>query len=290
MAAKKSVFFDKILPTLYSVGAAVVIFGAWAKILHKDFADVMLTVGLLTEAAIFLTFAFQSYFQDDQEYEWERVYPELSADYKGAAGGRSEGKGLNQLDAALASSQISADTFDSLKRGIQGLSDSASKMSDLGSAALATKNYTDNLTTASGAINVYSESLKTASGALNNTSESFKNTGTAIADLNKAFGNSINTINEVASSNADIKDYRNKLAEFGQKIGNLNAVYDQELADASRHLKSLNALYSNLNTVMDTVADAGKESQQFKNELNKLNANVSSLNGIYGSMLSAMKA
>ena len=68
MAAKKSVFFDKVLPTLYSVGAAVVIFGAWAKILHKDFADIMLTIGLLTEAVIFLTFAFQSYFQDNDFY------------------------------------------------------------------------------------------------------------------------------------------------------------------------------------------------------------------------------
>lgn len=62
MAGKKSAFFDKILPTLYSVGAAVVIFGAWAKILHKDFADIMLTIGLLTEAVIFLSFAFQTFF------------------------------------------------------------------------------------------------------------------------------------------------------------------------------------------------------------------------------------
>jgi hypothetical protein len=41
-----------------SIGAAVVIFGAWAKILHKSYADFMLTVGLLTEAAIFIIYAF----------------------------------------------------------------------------------------------------------------------------------------------------------------------------------------------------------------------------------------
>lgn len=49
---------EKTVNTIVSVGAAVVIFGAWAKLLHKSFADFMLTVGLLTEAAIFLLYAF----------------------------------------------------------------------------------------------------------------------------------------------------------------------------------------------------------------------------------------
>jgi gliding motility-associated protein GldL len=49
---------DKIVNIVVCVGAAVVIFGAWAKILHKPYADFMLTVGLLTEATIFLIYAF----------------------------------------------------------------------------------------------------------------------------------------------------------------------------------------------------------------------------------------
>lgn len=43
----------KISDLIYSLGAAVVIFGAWAKIEHKPFADVMLTIGLITEAGLF---------------------------------------------------------------------------------------------------------------------------------------------------------------------------------------------------------------------------------------------
>lgn len=49
---------DIVLNFIVSVGAAIVIFGAWAKILHKSFADTMLTVGLLTECFIFLLYAF----------------------------------------------------------------------------------------------------------------------------------------------------------------------------------------------------------------------------------------
>lgn len=56
--ALQSKKLEKTVNTIVSVGAAVVIFGAWAKLLHKSFADFMLTVGLLTEAAIFLLYAF----------------------------------------------------------------------------------------------------------------------------------------------------------------------------------------------------------------------------------------
>lgn len=45
---------EKISNLIYSLGAAIVIFGAWAKIIHKPYADLMLTVGLLTEATLFV--------------------------------------------------------------------------------------------------------------------------------------------------------------------------------------------------------------------------------------------
>jgi hypothetical protein len=44
---------EKIINTAYSFGAAVVVFGAWAKIEHKDYSDNALTVGLLVETGIF---------------------------------------------------------------------------------------------------------------------------------------------------------------------------------------------------------------------------------------------
>jgi len=44
---------DKILNTAFSFGAAVVIFGAWAKIETLEFGNIALTAGLLTETLIF---------------------------------------------------------------------------------------------------------------------------------------------------------------------------------------------------------------------------------------------
>ena len=68
MSQKKSVFESKrwktIMGFIYGIGAAVVIVGALFKITHWPGADVMLIVGLLTEAAIFLVSAFEPVHMD----------------------------------------------------------------------------------------------------------------------------------------------------------------------------------------------------------------------------------
>jgi gliding motility-associated protein GldL len=62
-----------------------------------------------------------------------------------------------------------------------------------------------------------------------------------------------------------------------------------ELKDAESHVKVINKFYSNVSAAMEGLNEAGKETETFKTELAKLNSNVSSLNRIYGGMLSAMK-
>jgi hypothetical protein len=49
---------NKIVNVIISLGAAVVIIGAMAKIIHLSWADWALIVGLLTEAGIFIIYAF----------------------------------------------------------------------------------------------------------------------------------------------------------------------------------------------------------------------------------------
>jgi len=44
---------DKIINTAYSFAAAIVVFGAWAKLEHRSYSDTALTAGLLTETGIF---------------------------------------------------------------------------------------------------------------------------------------------------------------------------------------------------------------------------------------------
>lgn len=50
---------ERLFNFMYAVGAAVVIMGAWMKITHRELADTFLTIGLLTEALMFILTAVQ---------------------------------------------------------------------------------------------------------------------------------------------------------------------------------------------------------------------------------------
>ena len=53
-----SMYTDKILNTAYSFAAAIVVFGAWAKLDHRDFGSLALTIGMLVESGIFVIYGF----------------------------------------------------------------------------------------------------------------------------------------------------------------------------------------------------------------------------------------
>ncbi|MBU1819918.1 MAG: gliding motility protein GldL [Bacteroidetes bacterium] len=259
-------FFDKVLPTLYSAGAAVVVLGALFKIQHWDGGSEMLTIGLGTEAVIFLLYALQTFVQPvEKQPAWERVYPELADDYDGPIAVRTTGPPPNGLtanmDNMLANAKITPDIFDNLGKGFRNLTDTVSKIGDLTDAAVAT--------------NDYAKSVKSAS--------------TAINDMNKSYGVAINAMSSMADATKDAQAYREQFQQITKNMGALNAVYEMELQDTTKHLKAMNAFYGNLTAAMENMSEATKESQQFKSEMSKLTNNISSLNTVYGSMLTAMR-
>ena len=50
----------------------------------------------------------------------------------------------------------------------------------------------------------------------------------------------------------------------------------------------MNKFYQNLSMTMQNFNDSMEDSKQFKDEVGKLAKNLSSLNSVYGNMLSAM--
>ncbi|GGB91717.1 type IX secretion system motor protein PorL/GldL [Dyadobacter sediminis] len=261
-----SFFWDKLVPTIYSAGAAVVILGALFKIQHWDGGGPMLTLGLGTEVLIFLLYAIQTLTQSaDRDPDWTRVYPELADDYSGPAVSRlstTGGSGVTtKLDNMLDNAKISPEIFDSLGKGFKNLSDTVGKITDLTDATVATNDYAKNV----------------------------KNASTAINDMNKSYGVAINAMTSMADATKDAQSYREQFQQITKNMGALNAVYELELQDTTKHLKAMNAFYGNLTAAMANMADATKESQVFKNEMSKLTTNISSLNSIYGNMLTAMR-
>ncbi len=67
-ARKANVFFN----FAYSIGAAVVIWGALFKILHLPGGNALLSIGMGTEVLMFVLTAFD---RPPREYHWEEVFP-----------------------------------------------------------------------------------------------------------------------------------------------------------------------------------------------------------------------
>ena len=77
MTGKKKPFG---IGNIISIGATVVIIGLLFKIQHWKFASEFITIGLGTEAILFLILGLQ---REEAEVDWTRVYPELSEEFKG---------------------------------------------------------------------------------------------------------------------------------------------------------------------------------------------------------------
>lgn len=251
----KAKFYSNVMPKVYGIGAAVVILGAMFKILDWQFANLMIGVGLTTEAIIF----FLSSFEPRQEdMDWSKIYPELAD----GAPKKSKGDDVSaKLDDMLSKAKIGPELIESLGKGMQNLATSAEKMGNLSDAAVATNEYATNV----------------------------KSAAKTLVDMNASYGKTAAALTEMSAASQDAKAYHTQVVNVTKNLTALNSVYEMELQDANSHVKTLNKFYSNMTSAMQGLTEAGKETEAFKNELVKLNQNVSSLNKVYGGMLSAMK-
>src|SRR3982750_2035197 len=124
---------DKFVNVVVCVGAAVVIFGAWAKILHQSFANIMLTVGLLTEAAIFIIYAFLPPPGGEMAALAEAL-PKL---------GNAGNPALNTMDKMMQEAEITPANLKKLSEGFQKFGASVNQIKDVSDVVTATNDYTN---------------------------------------------------------------------------------------------------------------------------------------------------
>ncbi len=269
MSKKKGGFMDllyiTIMPKVYGIGAAVVIIGALFKILHLTGADQMLMIGLSVEAAIFFLSAFEP---PHAEADWSKVYPELAEDFEGPAHptriSNRPGAGespLLKIDEMLKTAKVDQNMLDNLGKGLNNLATSASQMSSLSNAAVATNEYAKNVTSAAA----------------------------SLVEMNKSYGSAMKAVGAMADASKDTGEYHKQMQAVTKNLQMLNTVYEMELKDADSHVKNMNKFYESLTGAMSGLSQVGNNTAKFTGELTKLTDNLTSLNGVYGSMLTAMK-
>jgi len=204
----------KAMNFAYGMGAAVVIIGALFKITHLEFGfitgNLMLTIGLVTEALIFGLSAFEPV---DNELDWSLVYPELAggeAKAKSKKEDNADAQGLlsQKLDAMLKEAKIDGQLMESLGNSIKNFEGAAKAISP--------------------------------------------------------------TVDSVAST----KKYAEEMTKAASQLETLNGLYQVQLQSAERNAK-----------INDEVAE---NNLKLKDQMQSLTSNLSTLNHVYGGMLSAM--
>ncbi|RZJ39415.1 MAG: gliding motility protein GldL [Chryseobacterium sp.] len=148
---------DSITNFVYSFGAAIVILGALFKMTHWSIGpitgNVALAVGLITEALIFLFFAFDPP-RSEESYAWENVYPELLDEtaerQPRKVVAKVENKELevslsDKLDKMLADAKLDVSLFERLRGGIDKFSSSVDQINQTVDVSASTHKYNEQL-------------------------------------------------------------------------------------------------------------------------------------------------
>ena len=201
--------WKKTMNFIYGFGAAIVIVGALFKILHLPGANAMLSVGLLTEAAIFMISAFEPV---HQEPDWSLVYPELAGGEPSKKSG-STGSVSQQLDSLLSQAKVGPELIQSLGTGLQSLSTNVKEMSSLSNAAVATNEYVD-------ATNKATQNM----GSIANSSAVVSD---SLGSFSSSLSNVMNNLNESEAATAQFKD---EISDLNKNLANLNNIYGNMLS------------------------------------------------------------
>lgn len=252
--------FKTFMARLYGWGASIVIVGALFKIQHWPLAGFFLVLGLGTEAIIFFFSAFEP---PHEEVDWSLVYPELAGMHEPGfeKGKKKKADPVAQaLDKMLADAKIGPDLIQSLGTGLNRLGDNTAKLADLSDASVAT--------------NEFSTNAKKAAGSLSNLTQSYEKAASVM--------------NEINASSDDLKAYNEQVKNAGRNLAAINANYELQLQDSANHLKQTSKFYEGINQLMDNLNSSLDDTKRYKDEVSKLAKNLSSLNTVYGNMLSAM--
>ena len=283
----------------YSIGAAIVIWGALFKILHLPGGNTLLSIGMGTEVMMFLLTAFD---RPPKEYKWEDVFPVLESkdpedrpDFHGGGGGIVLGGGGSVSDGivtgghgvdtgVVVSAQdarnavgipeginLSEEQTAALSDSIAKMSAAADQLSRMAELTCATQTYLDQMSS----IAQEMERLRDTTTALNNVSDVLLRSYEAIT------GNS-SLINESSTG------YVEQMQSLNRNISGLNTIYEIQLKSISSQLDSIDRVNRGIKDIRDMYEKSAEQSSRYCEETEKMARYMKQLNQVYEKMITAM--
>ncbi len=272
----------------YSIGAAIVIWGALFKILHLPGGNTLLCIGMGTEVLMFVLTAFD---RPPKEYKWEEVFPVLDThneedrpDMNGGGGiiiNGGSGVPAGQLSVSPGEARraagipagidLSEDDTRSLSESIAKMNAAASELSRMAELTSATQQYLDQM---SGIAREMTR-LRETTEALNKVSDVLLQSYQAITQNSEAI---------TASS----KGYVDQMQDLHRNIGGLNTIYEIQLRSVSSQIDSIDRVNRGIKDIRDMYEKSAEQSARYCQETEKMARYMQQLNSVYEKMITAM--
>lgn len=292
----------------YSIGAAIVIWGALFKILHLPGGNALLSLGMGTEVLMFVLTAFD---RPPREYHWEDVFPVLESkdpedrpDFAGGGGvvinggttggtvvggtviaGDAEGSAptgtvivqapsVSDAKAAAgipAGINLNEEDATALSESIAKMSAAADQLSRMAELTSATQAYLDQIA----GIAADMQHLRQTTQALNAVSDTILQSYQAI------------TANSTEISDA-ATGYAEQMQTLNRNIAGLNTIYEIQLKSVSSQIDSIDRVNRGIKDIRDMYEKSATQSTRYCEETERMARYMQQLNGVYEKMIHAM--
>jgi hypothetical protein len=274
----------------YSIGAAVVIWGALFKILHLPGGNTLLSLGMGTEVLMFVLTAFD---RPPREYRWEKVYPALDKKDKddedeadedeaetyeeagitglhgtalqgnvtivqGSVGGGYAAQPAQPGAAAQPAANVSGAAY-------------VAPQAPAGNVAEATDQYLEQIN----AMTDEMRRLHDSTAALNTVSDTLLQSYRAITE---------NSENITRSSTG----YVDQMENLNRNIQGLNTIYEIQLKSISSQLDAIDRVNRGIKDIRDMYEKSAEQSARYCEETEKMARYMQQLNQVYEKMIHAM--
>lgn len=242
----------------YSIGAAIVIWGALFKILHLPGGNFLLSLGMGTEVLMFMLTAFD---RPPREYKWENVFPVFDTENPDDRPDFASGTGVVMGGGVQAPANIQAPV----------LSQNASPGEIMDTVSDATRLYLAQITDMTNEL----RRLQATTASLNEVSDVLLQSYKAITD---------NSQQITASSTG----YVEQMQALNRNISGLNTIYEIQLKGVSSQLDAIDRVNTGLKDIRDMWVKSSTQSARYCEETEKMARYMQQLNSVYEKMITAM--
>ncbi|MDA8596054.1 gliding motility protein GldL [Flavobacteriaceae bacterium] len=201
----------KFINMVYGLGAAIVILGALFKIQHINIGFItgglVLSIGLVTEAIIFVISAFDT---PEDDLDWTKVYPQLAGGTVGKKTDSPDGLLSKKLDEMLKEAHLDSKLLEDLTKSIQNFEGAAKVMGPASETIASSNKYNEEMIRAAEQMQklneLYASQMQSASMQANANAEMAENSqklkeqmeslASNLSSLNDVYGGMLSAMNK----------------------------------------------------------------------------------------------